>query len=343
VIFNNPIRIQQMSKRNRNLMTRIMDIDNLRLAYKNTSKNKKYTFGYLEFREYDQWNLYQIQDELETGQYKIGPYRKFVIYEPKAREISALGFKDRLIQHALCNVIGPIFDKTLLPNTFACRKGMGTHAALMKIKEYLKDPTQNFTHFLKTDFSKYFASIDHDVLWPMIEKKIHCRATLALIEEIIPRNQVGIPIGSLTSQLMANVYASEVDYLIHHTLKRRHWVRYMDDIVILGDDPEELRDIFNKIQEFSNNVLKLKISKWQVSPLKNGINFVGYRSWKTHTLIRKDSVKRAKHKIKTLNTSSDLDKFWASWDGHTMWADCNHLTQTLRKLKCKNKSIPAMT
>jgi RNA-directed DNA polymerase len=321
-------------------MSKIADIENLKLAYKNTSKNKKSTFGYLEFREYDQYNLIQIQKELLDGTYKVGEYRKFVIYEPKAREISALNFKDRLVQHALCNIISPIFDKTLLPYTFACRRGMGTHGALDNVRETLK--YNNFKYFLKTDFSKYFASIDHDVLWPMIEKRIHCRDTIKLIEEIIPRGQIGIPIGSLTSQLMANVYASQLDHYIHHELKQRYWTRYMDDIVILGDDRQELLYVFRKIEEFSKNSLNLKISKWQVSPLSNGINFVGYRIWKAYTLVRKDCIKKAKGKIPMINTISDLDKFLASWYGHTKWANCNHITEKLRKALC-NRLIHAKT
>jgi hypothetical protein len=301
-------------------------IENLRDAYRKTAKNKRMTWGYLEFKEYAESNLLLVQQELADGAYKIGGYREFTIYEPKPRLISALDFKDRLVQHALCNVIGPIFEKTLMPYTFACRVGMGTHAGVRHIQSRMR--SSHASHFLKTDFSKFFPSVDHVVLHNMIDRRIGCEKTLKILREIISVDGVGIPIGSLTSQLFANVYGNPIDRFIHFELRHHNWARYMDDIVILDKDPTRLRDSFQAISEFSYKNLKLKISKWSVGSLSQGVNFLGYRIWHDHKLLRKDSVVRAKRKVEKFikhNDKDSLRKFIASWSGHAQWANTNNL------------------
>lgn len=320
-----------MGKKYRNLYEQIYTWDNLLDAYKKTCNGKRRTWGYLEFKEYDELNLRNIQQELEDRSYKIGNYRHFYIYEPKPRLISALEFKDRLVQHALCSIITPIFERTFLPYNFACRDGMGTHKGVKYLQAMLRK--HKYTHFLKTDYSKYFPNVDHQRLYVEIERKISCRDTLNLIREIIPPEGKGIPIGSLTSQLFANVYGNIIDQYIHHELKHRHWVRYMDDIVILGNDPDELRDSFFKIAEYSGIEMGMRISKWCVRPIHRGIDFLGYRIWPKHKLIRKDSVIRAKRKIKRYTCANDMDslkKFVAAWRGHIQWADCHNLKCYLR-------------
>ena len=321
-----------MSKKHRNLIEKIADMDNLRLAFAKTAKAKKITYGYLQFNEFSEANLALIREELLAGQYKIGGYRQFTVREPKPRLISALDFKDRLVQHAVCNIINPIFEAILLPNTFACREGRGTHAGVHYIQSKVRQT--GYKYFLKTDYSKFFPSVDRAVLHQMIERKITCQKTLAILREIIPPEGSGIPIGSLTSQLFANVYGNAVDRFIHFELGHRHWARYMDDIVILGNDLNQLREDFKKIEAFSSETLKMRISKWQASPISQGINFLGYRIWPTHKLIRKDSVKRAKRKIARYVANRDelaLQKFVASWRGHAQHADTCNLFNYLEK------------
>ena len=315
-----------MPKRHRHLIEKITTIENLRDAYRKTANNKRMTWGYLEFKEYAESNLLLIQEELRDGAYQIGPYRNFIIYEPKARLISALDFKDRLVQHALCNVITPIFEKSLLPYTFACRVGLGTHAGVRHIQALMR--SKGTTHFLKTDFSKFFPSVDHAVLHKMIDRKIGCELTLGILREIIPVFGKGLPIGSLTSQLFANVYANPVDHFIHHKLKHRYWARYMDDIVILDYDSARLRGSFEQIAEFSKKELKLSISKWGVGSVTQGVNFLGYRIWHDYKLLRKDSVVKAKRKVAKYVKHDDMEslrKFVASWRGHAQWANTHNL------------------
>ena len=322
----------RMAKKHRNLIDKITHIDNLREAYRKTAKGKKMTFGYLEFKEYAEANLLLVQKELQDGTYRIGEYRQFTIYEPKPRLISALEFKDRLVQHALCNVVAPIFEKTLLPQTFACRAGMGTHAGVKFVQSRLRHTDAKY--FLKTDYSKFFPSVDRQILHKMINRKIACEKTLKILREIIPTEGKGIPIGSLTSQLFANIYGNAVDRFIHFELGHRHWARYMDDIVIMDDGRDKLIDTFLRINDWSMANLKLRIGKWQVSSTSRGINFLGYRIWKTHKLLRKDSVIRAKRKITRFVSTNDdesMGKFIASWSGHAKWADTHNLFKWLEK------------
>jgi len=314
-----------MGKKYKRLIEQVADIDNLRLAYANTARAKRMTWGYLEFKEYAESNLRLLRDEILSGAWVQGEYRQFTVYEPKARLISALDFKDRLAQHALVNVIGPIFERTLLPGTYACRPGMGTHAGVRHVQSGLR--RTGATHFLKTDYSKFFPSVNLAVLHELIERKISCRATNELIAAMVPRTGFGLPIGSLTSQLFANVYGGETDRFIHFKLGAKEWTRYMDDIVILSSNPYELRDWFEDIQQFSLDRLGMRISHWHVAPIQRGINFLGYRIWPRHKLLRKQSVTTAKRKIvhytKHGNTEA-LTKFTASWRGHAAHADtCN--------------------
>ena len=185
---------------------------------------------------------------------------------------------------------------------------------------------------LKTDFSRYFASIERDVLHSMIAAKISCRATLDLIAAMVPREGIGLTIGSLTSQIFANVYGGAVDRLLQQELGQRHWFRYMDDIVVLGDSPEHLRAVRSEIERFSAERLGLRFSKWSILPVSRGVNFVGYRIWPGHKLLRRDSVVRAKRKIRTYSAQGDysrLERFLAAWVGHASHADTRNLFRAL--------------
>ncbi len=319
-----------MSKKYRNLFDKIVSPENLALAYKNTKAGKRQTWGYLEFKEYEWANIQHIADELKAGTYCPDEYSQFLIYHPKTRLISALPFKDRLVQHALCNVVAPIFDKTLLPYTFACREGFGTHAGVRHVQSLMR--SKKPSHFIKTDYSKFFPSINRSILHGMIRKKITCRKTYNLLCKFIPQDGVGLPIGSLTSQVFANVYGGLIDRYVHFELGYRHWARYMDDVIILGSDKAQMNEDVQKIMQFSDSQMNMRLSKWQVSRISHGVNFLGYRIWPSHKLLRRDSVQRAKRKIKAMQARGDtqsLEKFWSAWYGHASWADTRNLLEDM--------------
>lgn len=320
-----------MAKKHRNLIERITAADNMRRAYVRTARGRRLTYGALEFKEYAEVNLARLSDEISAGHYRPDPVRQFAIYEPKERLITALSFRDRVAQHALVALIGPIFDAALMPRTYACRPGRGTHAGVIALQSELRHLGEP-VHVLKTDFSRFFPSIDRAVLHGLIRRKIACRATLRLIDAMVPPSGTGLPIGSLTSQIFANVYGGAMDRLLHFDLGERHWHRYMDDIVVLGHDAARLHRVREAMERFAAERLKLRFSKWSVAPARRGINFLGYRIWPTHKLLRRQSVIRAKRMISRLGRREDktaLTHFVAAWSGHAQWADTHNIMRAL--------------
>lgn len=323
-----------MAKRYRNLISAITAPRNMERALQLTARGKRGSAGYLEFKEFSALNLADLARDMAAGCYVAGAPHQFVITDPKRRVISALPFRDRVAQQALCLVIGPILDRALLPRAYACRPGKGTHAGVRQLQSDLRREGRNGPlYFLKTDFRSYFAAIERPVLWRLIEAKISCRATLGLIAAMVPRTGTGLPIGSLTSQIFANLYAgATLDRHLQQTLGERLWYRYMDDIVVLGRDSAHLRALKDEIARFAACELGLTFSKWQVAPVGRGVNFLGYRIWAGHKLLRRDSVVRARRKIAAYRANGDrarLHRFLVAWLGHARFADSRNLLRSL--------------
>ena len=322
-----------MGKKHRNLIGSITADANMREALRLTARGKRLTPAYLEFKEYSVLNLYLLAGAMRDGTYRQGEPNEFRIYDPKERLISALPFEDRVAQQAVARIIAPIFDTTLLPRCYACRPGKGTHAAAIALQADMRRLDRDGPLYaLKTDFSRYFYSIERGALWRLIDAKISCRATLRLLEAMLPRSGIGLPIGNLTSQIYANIYAGVVDRHLQQDLVERYWYRYMDDIVVLGRDPDHLRKVRTSIEDLSREQLGLRFSKWSIQPVSRGVNFVGYRIWPTHKLLRRDSVVRARRKIKAYRAAGEharLERFLAAWTGHARWADSRNLLTNL--------------
>lgn len=323
-----------MGQHYRNLIGKITAPETLRQAYRLTARGKRLTGGYLDFKEFDALNLATLAQDMADGSYRQAAPHEFYIFDPKKRLISALPFRGRVAQQALCLIIGPIFERTLLPRAFACRPGKGTHAGVIAVQSDLRRlAARGPVYVLKTDFSRYFASIERPRLWRLIEAKISCRATLRLIEAMLPRAGIGLPIGSLTSQIFANFYTgATLDRHLQQTLGETYWYRYMDDLVVLGDSARHLRAVKESIEDYSRIELGLHFSKWSIQPARCGINFLGYRIWATHKLLRRDSVIRARRKIKMLRATGQherLREFLAAWLGHARWADSRNLIRSL--------------
>jgi retron-type reverse transcriptase len=313
----------------KNLIAEIASMSNLYRAYERAAKGKRYSCGHLQFKQHLAANLRILSAALRKGTYKPSPPTLFFVNEPKRREISALPFADRVVQHALCAVIEPIFDRTFLPNNYACRKGRGTHVAAIEAQATMR---RGFTHWLKMDFSKYFASIDRVVLHGEIRRKVSCSATLDLITTFLPATGRGLPIGNLTSQLFANVYGHILDRHLTHTLRIKHWLRYMDDTVVFAHSREELALLQKSLKSFCDSSLGLVFSKWSIGAITQGLDWLGYRIWPTHKLLRKQSVVAAKRKIFKYRARGDelsLGRFIASWKGHAQWADSFNLLNKL--------------
>ena len=324
-----------MGLKYKNLIHLVVDDNNLRKAYKQARKNKRYKRGVLIFKERLEYNLQEIKQEILNKTYKQSEYKVFKIYEPKERQISALPFKDRVVQHALCNVIEPIFDRYMFPCSYACRKGKGTHQCMMKARELIRMvPKNKPLFFLKMDFRKFFPSIDRTILYKEINRKIKDKHILWLLNQIIPTTGFGLPIGNLTSQLFANVYGTVFDRYIKQSLMVKHYVRYMDDTIILSTNKSYLKSLFQKLSWFIKNKLNLVFSKWYIESIKKGLNFVGYRIFRNYILIRKSSVVRCKRKIQSYLYNKNYDKLYkslVSWYGHIKWANSYNLKQYIER------------
>lgn len=292
-----------MSKTHNNLFLQIYDFENLYNAYLKARKCKRYRKEVLKFTSNLEENLIIIQNELMWKMYIPSRYREFYVYDPKKRLIQAPQFKDRVIHHALCNVIEPLFEKKFIYDSYACRKGKGTHAAVLRAQKFMRKLKRNHGNFyiLKADVSKYFQSINPDILKSIIRRTISCRDTLWLIDTVIDENEQGLPIGALTSQLFANIYLNELDHFIKDQLGIKAYVRYMDDFVIMHQDKQYLKGVLAEVRQFLTHKLALALnSKTQIYPYKHGLDFCGYRIWPTHILPRKRNVKKARRMFKTL-------------------------------------------
>ncbi|MBI5637003.1 MAG: RNA-directed DNA polymerase [Nitrospinae bacterium] len=263
-------------KRHGNLFEEIVSFRSLLEASRRARRGKRFANPVARF-EYNLENeLLRLKHDLESMQYRPGPYFEFTIYEPKPRTISAAPFRDRVAQHALCAVIEPIFDRTHIFDSYACRKGKGTHRAVARFTEYAR----KYPYVLKLDMRKYFPSIDHALLKAAIRRKIKCPKTLWLIDLIIDTSNAqdeagfhfpgdtlftpferrrGIPIGNLASQLFANIYLSVIDHFIKSRFPGSGYIRYMDDMALFGESKDMLWKACREIEpELHGLRLRLK-------------------------------------------------------------------------------------
>ena len=333
-----------MAKTYKNLYSHIADFENLHAAYLKARRNKRFKPDVLRFSANLEANLVALREELLDKTYCTGEYYVFEVYEPKKRIVAALPFRDRVVHHAICNVIEPIWEARFIHDSYACRVGKGTHAGADRVTEFLRRAKREWeeVYVLKLDIKGYFPSVDHGVLLGLLERRIACKDTRRLIRGIVESwpvdgGEKGIPIGNLTSQLFANVYLHEMDKFVKHELRARFWVRYMDDAVIIHGDKAWLTETKLQLAGFLAKCLALTLnSKTNIFPLAQGINFLGYRIWPTHRLLRKSSAKRMRRRLKRFKRGYSkgnigLDHINASiqsWLGHCRHADTY-------KLRCK--------
>lgn len=273
--------------------------DNLRLAYHKASRGKRGHPNVAAFEYRLEDNLLQLQAELLSQTYCPGRYDSFYVHEPKRRLISAAPFRDRVVHHALCNLLEPIFERSFINDSYANRIGKGTHRALDRCQEYAR----RFPYVLTCDVKQFFPSIDHAVLRHMLARKITCPDTLWLIDQILasgvgvlaeayemawfPGDDLlaalrprGLPIGNLTSQFWANCYLNEFDHFIKRVLRCRGYLRFVDDFLLFAADKATLWQWREAIMGYLARLrLTLHQEKAQVRPVTEGIPFLGFVLW----------------------------------------------------------------
>lgn len=344
-------------KRHGNLWNKIIDFENLLLAAQKAQKGKRFRENVLQFNFNLERNLIELQSELASLTYQPGAYTTFEIHEPKHRLISAAPYRDRIVHHALCNIINPIFDRSFLSCSHANRTGYGTHRALRTFIQL----TRSHQYILQCDIQKYFPSIDHEILKTIIHNKIKCRDTNWLINSIIDasnpqfpvhnyfgddhlltplQRRKGLPIGNLTSQLFTNLYLNKFDYFIVENLKISNYIRYSDDFALFSNSHSALQQARENIEAFLEKIrLKIHPIKSQIFETRQGANFLGFRILPHQIRVRSHNLKRGRRRLRQLLqqldqgiiTQHDLYSSLQSWFAHLNHADSWHLRQNILK------------
>lgn len=313
-------------KRKNNLYPSIISMDNLRLADQKARKGKAAQYGVKTHLMNAESNLFLLHEMLLNKSYKTSTYDVFKVFEPKERDVYRLPyFPDRITHHAIMNVLEPFFVSRFTSDTYSCIKGRGIHSASRAVQKALKD-VDNTSYCLKLDIKKFYPSIDHLILKNLLRRKIKDADLLWLLDEIIDSAE-GLPIGNYLSQYFANYYLTYFDYWIKGEIKVKHYFRYADDIVILASNKPYLHELLCKIKEYLYNELRLEVKgNYQVFPVASrGIDFVGYRMYHTHTMLRKGIKKNfAKMMAKRKNPQSI-----ASYKGWAKHANTKHLLKKL--------------
>ena len=318
-------------KRVNNLFDKIVDYDNLYLAYIKAKRNKSRRKEVRVFEQDTELLLKKLQQQLIDGTYRTSEYKTFTIYEPKERIIFKLPFyPDRIVHHAIMNILEPIWVSIFISHTYSCIKGRGIHKAVKDIKRDLKD-VEGTKYCLKLDIKKFYPSINHQILKTIIRRKIKDIRLLRLLDYIID-SASGVPIGNYLSQFFANLYLAYFDHWIKETKRIKYYYRYADDIVILSDNKDELHTLLQSII-IQLNTIKLQIKRnYQIFAVDTrGLSFVGYVFYHTHTRIRKNiklSMCRKEAKLR----HSDFNKYRNHMCSYLGWLKYCNSTNLINKV-----------
>lgn len=313
-------------KRFNNLYEKICSLENLQLADTKARKGKADQYGVRAHDNNREANISSLHQRLKDKFYKTSAYTTFKIYEPKEREIFRLPYyPDRITHHAVMNILEPVFTSVFTKDTYSCIKGKGIHAAARYIKKALKD-LPGTQYCLKLDIKKFYPNIDHDVLKALLRRKFKDADLIWLLDEIID-SASGVPIGNYLSQYFANFYLTYFDHWIKEIKRVKYYFRYADDLVILSGSKSFLHQLLHDIRLYLESNLKLQVKEnYQVFPVDaRGIDFVGYRFYHTHTLLRK-AIKKNFARMIVLRKNLQSIASYYGWAKH---CNSNHLLKKL--------------
>ncbi len=336
-------------KRRGNLFEKIVTVENIELAFEKARQGKNWQDTVKEVERNREKKLDALRQLLISGSFKTSDYKVKTIHEPKERQIFILPFyPDRIVQHAIMNVVAPIWESMFIYDSYACRKGKGQHAGSKRCMQFVR----RNAWVCQFDISKFYPSIPHDKLLEIIQRKIKDRKVITLLGDIITSigDARNVPIGNYTSQWFGNLYLNELDQLVKHKYHVRDYLRYCDDFLIFGNDKEELRRVADEIESFVGNVLQLRLSKKELYPTSHGVDFLGYRHFPSgKILVRKSTAKRIKKRMKAVPweikhgriTREQAEGKIASAHGWLKHANAHHLRLTI-KLDELKKEVEAM-
>lgn len=327
----------------------IIGWDNLVLAYRRAARGKRRKASAAAFEQQIADRLIELQSELRAQSYCPGAYRHFFIHEPKRRKISAAPFRDRVVHHALCNLIEPLFERRFIPHSYANRRGKGTHRALDQLQHW----AQRYRYVLRCDIVQHFASLDHIVLRDKLARFIREADVMWLVHSIVgsgagvlageytqvyfPGDDLlavcrprGLPIGNLTSQFWSNVYLNDFDWFVTRELGCAAYMRYVDDFVVFSDNKHELLEWRGAIiTRLERERLTIHAAQAQSLPTKAGIPWLGFVVYPTHRLLkRRNAVNFTRRLSRNLDAYSEgrisfaeLDASVQGWINHVRYAD----------------------
>ncbi|MBI4602811.1 MAG: group II intron reverse transcriptase domain-containing protein [Planctomycetes bacterium] len=279
----------------------VASFENLRRAALRAARGKRDRSTIARFLERLEPELLGLLRDLEQGTYQPGEPVRFTIRDPKERVISAAPFRDRVLHHAFIGPLEPVFERRMRPESFACRRGKGTHAALARARTLVR----GHERFLKLDIERCFDSIRHDVVIETLERIVKDRRVLWLARTILrgPSSAaptgVGLPIGSLTSQWFANLVLDRLDHFVTEELRCGAYVRYMDDFALFGDEKPRLRELLDHVRTFVEGRLRLRLKERAniLAPVSEGLPFLGFRLYRGTVRVRPESLRRSKRRL----------------------------------------------
>ncbi len=340
-------------KRHGYLFDRVCSFETLITAALDAAKGKKRKPRVAEFLRNLENEVIELERELLSRSYQPGPYHTFMIHDPKERMICAADFRDRVVHHAVCRVLDPIFEKSFIFDTYACRKEKGTHRAVRRARSF----SRRYDYFLKLDIYKFFDSVDHVVLKKMLRKRVKDKDLLWLLDVFIHHPVPwtgagkGIPIGNLTSQNFAIFYLSGLDHFIKEYLRIEGYIRYMDDLVLFAEEKGTLRDAEKRIEAYLREKLRLEIKSGSslLAPVRQGLPFLGFRIFPGVIRISRQGWRRFRRKIQqreTMFIRGEIDR--ETWDrsaasliGHLMQANIRNLRQSFFQRPGANEALTA--
>jgi RNA-directed DNA polymerase len=286
------------------LFETLYSFENLHEAFKKAFRGSGRTEEACRFHFHLERELLKLREELQSNTYRPARYRYFKTFDPKERTISVAPFRDRVVHHGVVRVLEPIFEPTFIFDSYATRKGKGTHRAVKRAQKFMRSGF----HYYKSDIRKYFDSVDHEVLLGLVSRKIKDGKVLELVERIIRNSDVsrglscgkGLPVGNLTSQFFANVYLSPLDHFAKDQMGVKCYVRYMDDMVIFADSRVYLKEVMAELKTFLNDELKLSLNPRStfLNSRRSGLPFLGFRIFPRLIRVKRENLKRVKGKLK---------------------------------------------
>lgn len=287
-------------KRAGNLIEDIVEYDNLSNAFRKAKKGNAYSAEVQEYEANLNKNLIQLADEIKKGEVNVGNYRTFTIYDPKERQICAASFNERVLHHALMNVCDSIFERFQIFDSYACRCGKGTDAALKRAQHF----AHQYPFFAKLDIRKYFETLPHEALKIHLRKRFKDPILLEIFAQIIDSFEnspkKGIPIGNLTSQYFANSFLAQADHFVKEQGRLKPYVRYMDDMVLFHADLYMLKIQTKRLENFIQDHLQCETKPTVINRIEKGLPFLGFVIWKDKMTLSQRSRKRFKGKATEL-------------------------------------------